>query len=272
MGSRRSIPIIQYTSQAASRFQLISIEPRKTKMLLNDTVQEAINEQINNELFAMYSYLSMSAYCEYKQFRGCAHWMRLQSQEEYVHAMRLYDFMIVRQARVKLKPIAQPEVELIAMRADQTHAPLHLGVAAASQLVEKRGLQVFGVACLDLDVRAGAIRDVCRARSGGEQLVGLLGFERRDVGAAARADLDETRALEGADGLAHRVARHAELLGQAVLDQPLAGSEVTPEHHGADLIGDHLSQRPMRLTDQHSCSLSGSCVFTRVQVPSEQAF
>jgi ferritin len=80
-------------------------------MLLNDTVQEAINEQINNELFAMYSYLSMSAYCEHKQFRGCAHWMRLQSQEEYGHAMRLYDFMVVRQARVKLKPIAQPDIE-----------------------------------------------------------------------------------------------------------------------------------------------------------------
>jgi ferritin len=80
-------------------------------MLLNETVQDAINEQINNELFAMYSYLSMSAYCEHKQFRGCAHWMRLQAQEEYTHAMRLYDFLIVRQARVKLKPIAQPEID-----------------------------------------------------------------------------------------------------------------------------------------------------------------
>jgi ferritin len=80
-------------------------------MLHNETVQDAINEQINNELFAMYSYLSMSAYCEHKQFRGCAHWMRLQAQEEYTHAMRLYDFLIVRQARVKLKPIAQPEID-----------------------------------------------------------------------------------------------------------------------------------------------------------------
>jgi ferritin len=80
-------------------------------MLLNDTVQDAINEQINNELFAMYSYLSMSAYCEHKQFRGCAHWMRLQSQEEYGHAMRLYDFLIVRQGRVKLLPISSPQID-----------------------------------------------------------------------------------------------------------------------------------------------------------------
>jgi ferritin len=80
-------------------------------MMLNDVMQEAINQQINNELFSMYSYLSMSAYCEHKQFLGCARWMRLQSQEEFTHAMRLYDFLIVRQGRVKLRPIAEPQIE-----------------------------------------------------------------------------------------------------------------------------------------------------------------
>ena len=80
-------------------------------MMLNETMQEAINQQINNELFSMYSYLSMSAYCEHKQFTGCAHWMRLQSQEEYSHAMRIYDFLLVRQGRVKLLPVAQPQID-----------------------------------------------------------------------------------------------------------------------------------------------------------------
>src|SRR6186713_407631 len=80
-------------------------------MMLNDKVQEAINRQINNELFAMYSYLSMSAYCEFEQFSGCAHWMRLQSQEEYTHAMRLYDFLLARQGRIKLLPIPQPPTD-----------------------------------------------------------------------------------------------------------------------------------------------------------------
>src|SRR5215813_6094923 len=80
-------------------------------MMLNDAMQAAINEQINNELFAMYSYLAMSAYCEFKQFRGCAHWMRLQSTEEHTHAMRLYDFLIARQGRVKLQPIAEPQFD-----------------------------------------------------------------------------------------------------------------------------------------------------------------
>lgn len=80
-------------------------------MMLNDAMQAAINAQINNELFSMYSYLAMSAFCEHKQFRGCAHWMRLQSTEEHGHAMRLYDFLVARQGRVKLQPIAEPQFE-----------------------------------------------------------------------------------------------------------------------------------------------------------------
>ena len=84
-------------------------------MMLNEAMQQAVNAQINNELFSMYSYLSMSAYCEHKQFRGCAHWMRVQSQEEHGHAMRLYDFLIARQGRVKLQPIAQPQIDFASM-------------------------------------------------------------------------------------------------------------------------------------------------------------
>jgi ferritin len=80
-------------------------------MMLNEAMQEAINGQLNNELFAMYSYLSMSAYCEHKQFTGCAKWMRVQSQEEYTHAIRLYDFLLMRQGRVRLQPIAQPQID-----------------------------------------------------------------------------------------------------------------------------------------------------------------
>jgi ferritin len=80
-------------------------------MMLNEVMQEAVNGQINNELFAMYSYLSMSAYCEHKLYRGCAQWMRVQSSEEYTHAMRLYDFLIARQGRVRLLPISQPQID-----------------------------------------------------------------------------------------------------------------------------------------------------------------
>lgn len=74
-------------------------------------MQDAINDQINNELFSSYSYLSMSAYLEHEQFLGCAKWMRMQSDEEHAHAMRLYGFLTARGGRVKLRPIDQPQVD-----------------------------------------------------------------------------------------------------------------------------------------------------------------
>ena len=90
----------------------VAVSPEKgTDTMLNQIIQDAINEQINNELYSSYSYLSMSAYCEHKQFAGSASWMRIQSQEEYNHAMRLYDFLIARNGRVELSPIAQPTID-----------------------------------------------------------------------------------------------------------------------------------------------------------------
>lgn len=76
--------------------------------MFSQTVQDAINEQINNELSASYSYLAMSAYCERQNFTGCARWLRMQSQEEYGHGMRLLDFLLARNGTVKLKAIAEP--------------------------------------------------------------------------------------------------------------------------------------------------------------------
>ena len=80
-------------------------------MVIKEPVQRAVNEQIKNELYSAYVYLSMSAYCETINLRGFAAWMRLQSREEVAHAMRLFDFLIHRGGRVILQPIAQPPVD-----------------------------------------------------------------------------------------------------------------------------------------------------------------
>ncbi|MCC6493714.1 MAG: ferritin [Pirellulales bacterium] len=79
--------------------------------MLSSVVQDAINDQINYELFSSYSYLSMAAWCQHEQFTGCAKWLRIQSEEEYGHAMRLYDFLLARNCEVKLKPIGAPETK-----------------------------------------------------------------------------------------------------------------------------------------------------------------
>jgi len=77
--------------------------------MLTKPVQTAINRQINSELMASYSYLAMSAWCDRQNFTGAARWLRVQSQEEYGHAMRLFDFMLAKDAAPVLASLGDPK-------------------------------------------------------------------------------------------------------------------------------------------------------------------
>jgi len=88
-----------------------------------ELVFNAINEQINAELSAWYSYLGMSTWCSEKQLRGCANWLRAQAQEEYTHATKLYEFLIERNAPVQLKQIDPPQMDFQSI-VDVFHAAL----------------------------------------------------------------------------------------------------------------------------------------------------
>lgn len=79
--------------------------------MINKAMQDAINEQINKELFSSYLYLSMAAWFEDRNLPGFAHWMRLQEGEEREHAMKLYEHILDRGGRVELKAIAAPKAE-----------------------------------------------------------------------------------------------------------------------------------------------------------------
>jgi ferritin len=75
---------------------------------MNQRVVEAINRQINSELSASYSYLAMSAWCERQKFVGAGRWLRMQSREEHMHAMKLLDFLLARDCEVKFLAIQAP--------------------------------------------------------------------------------------------------------------------------------------------------------------------
>ena len=77
-------------------------------MSTSTVVFEALNQQINAELGASYEYLAMSAWCTSQNLLGTAKWLRLQSQEEYGHAMKLFDFVLDRGGEVSLKAMAAP--------------------------------------------------------------------------------------------------------------------------------------------------------------------
>ena len=78
---------------------------------MNAKIEAAFNEQINKETFSAYLYLSMVADFESKNLRGAANWMRIQAEEELLHAMKFFDFINERSGRVLLGPIEAPKTE-----------------------------------------------------------------------------------------------------------------------------------------------------------------
>lgn len=79
--------------------------------MLSDKLQQAMNDQIKNELYSAYLYLSMAAWAEAQNLAGFAHWMKAQAQEELEHAMKFFGFIHERGGRVTLQAIDQPPVD-----------------------------------------------------------------------------------------------------------------------------------------------------------------
>ena len=73
--------------------------------MLNKKVEEALNAQINAEMWSAYLYLSMSAWCAADGKPGMANWFEVQFQEEQDHARILFNYVIQRGGRVTLRPI-----------------------------------------------------------------------------------------------------------------------------------------------------------------------
>jgi len=74
-------------------------------------MQDALNTQMNAELYSAYLYYSMSAYFEAEGLQGCAHWMRLQALEEMTHVSKFFAYINDRGGRVLMQAIEGPETK-----------------------------------------------------------------------------------------------------------------------------------------------------------------
>ncbi len=79
--------------------------------MLDPKVHAALNEQIQHEMTSAYLYLAMSAYFEAANLVGSAKWMRRQAKEEVGHAMKFFDYVNDRDARVTLGALPAPKAE-----------------------------------------------------------------------------------------------------------------------------------------------------------------
>ena len=76
--------------------------------MITKKVQQAINDQINEELYSSYLYLALAAHYEAMNLKGFGTWLQAQAQEEISHAMKFYSFLIERGGTVSLQAIQQP--------------------------------------------------------------------------------------------------------------------------------------------------------------------
>lgn len=74
--------------------------------MLSKEMETALNEQVNKEFYSAYLYLAMAGWFAERNLPGFARWMRLQFQEEQMHALRLFDFVLDRGGKPALSAVA----------------------------------------------------------------------------------------------------------------------------------------------------------------------
>ena len=79
--------------------------------MINKTVLNALNEQIQKEFASAYLYLSMATHFENENLPGFANWMKAQAKEEMGHGMRIFEYINDRGGRVILGAIEKPPAD-----------------------------------------------------------------------------------------------------------------------------------------------------------------
>lgn len=79
--------------------------------MITKKMSDAINAQINAELYSSYLYLSMSAWFSSTGLPGFSSWMRAQAKEEDFHAQKMFDYLLERGGKIELQAIDKPEIE-----------------------------------------------------------------------------------------------------------------------------------------------------------------
>ena len=156
--------------------------------MMNERIEKALNEQMNAEMYSAYLYLSMASYFESKGLEGCANWMKAQTQEELIHAMKFYNFIVERGGRAVMAEIKAPPSEWDSPLKVFEHALEHeqLVTSLINKLMElaieekdhatQIFLQWFVTEQVEEEASAGAVVD--KMRLAGESAGGVFMVDR----------------------------------------------------------------------------------------------
>ncbi|MBN2340835.1 MAG: ferritin [Deltaproteobacteria bacterium] len=79
--------------------------------MIKQTVQDALNEQINAEIYSSYMYYAMASYFDSISLDGFSHWLRVQALEELTHVQKIAGYLNERGGRVNMKAVEAPPNE-----------------------------------------------------------------------------------------------------------------------------------------------------------------
>ncbi len=79
--------------------------------MIGKKMEDALNGQINKEMYSGYLYMSMSAYSNSIGLKGFANWFMVQYHEEMLHAMKFYEYVQRQGGKAVLKALEEPPHE-----------------------------------------------------------------------------------------------------------------------------------------------------------------
>ncbi|MDP6044188.1 MAG: ferritin [Phycisphaerae bacterium] len=79
--------------------------------MLTKEIQDALNSQMNFEMYSANIYMSMAAWFDSKNLTGFANWMKIQYAEETAHFTKFYNFIDERGGRVVLGAMDAPQLD-----------------------------------------------------------------------------------------------------------------------------------------------------------------
>lgn len=79
--------------------------------MISKKMEDMLNEQMKNEFFSAYFYLSMAAWFTAKNLNGFANWFTVQAQEERDHATMMMDYVLRVGGNAEFRALDAPDTD-----------------------------------------------------------------------------------------------------------------------------------------------------------------